>query len=216
MKYGFLILLLCIPLSSAATITGTIYDYSLQPVPGAVIQINTIPEQTLVAQEGTYKLEVPAGEYTLKVSKASGEGLEEKAEANITVPTTGTFTYDLILFQELQEFEEPALDNLIEEPATISPLILLAILFVVIGLIVFTIIRMKKKIEREIQEEDELAGKIFLFIKKEKRTTQKNIRKQFPYAEATISLVLTSLEHEKKITKVKKGRSNVILYNKAK
>lgn len=181
------------------------------------MQIDTVPAQTMVAQDGTYTLEVPAGEYTLRVSKAVGEGLEEKAEATITVTASGTFTYDLIVFQELQEFEEPDLSGLAEEPqTTISPLFLLAILLLIIGGIVFFIARMKRNIEKEIREEDELMEKVFQFIKKEKRTTQKDIRKQFPYAEATISLVLTSLEHEKKITKIKKGRSNVIVYNKVK
>ena len=56
MKYLFLLVLLLIPLGSAATITGTIYDYSLQPVTNAIVSINTVPEQTTVTQEGQYSL----------------------------------------------------------------------------------------------------------------------------------------------------------------
>mgnify|MGYP000167908787 CR=1 FL=1 len=53
--------------------------------------------------------------------------------------------------------------------------------------------------------------KIVNFIYKQgKRTTQKEIRKHFPFSEAKISLMLTELEHKGLIEKFKKGKSNVI------
>lgn len=43
------------------------------------------------------------------------------------------------------------------------------------------------------------------------RTTQKDIRKSFPSSEAKISLILTDLESQGKIRKIKKGRGNVVV-----
>ena len=54
--------------------------------------------------------------------------------------------------------------------------------------------------------------KVINFIKSENgRSTQKDIRKNIPLSEAKISLLISELEHDGKIKKFKKGRSNVIV-----
>lgn len=63
-----------------------------------------------------------------------------------------------------------------------------------------------------IEEPDELA-KLAGFIKSHKRATQKDIRKQIPLSEAKISLMLTDLESQGKIRKIKKGRGNIIIWD---
>ncbi|MBD3208903.1 carboxypeptidase regulatory-like domain-containing protein [Candidatus Woesearchaeota archaeon] len=210
MRHWPLLVLLLIPLSSAATLTGTVYDYSLQPVPGAVVQIDTLPPQTVVATDGTYTLRVPAGSYLLSVSKTSAQGLEEQAQASITVPETGEFTYDLILFQQLEEFEAPELDNLLE-PEQDNTARYVILIIVGITIIILGALKLRKK---QPADEGDLEAKLLRFIRQHKRTTQKDIRKAFPYAEATISLALSSLEASNKIKKIKKGRGNIITYNK--
>jgi len=53
------------------------------------------------------------------------------------------------------------------------------------------------------------------FIKKEGgRTTQKEIRKNIGLGEAKVSLIITELEHKKKVKRIKKGRGNIIILNK--
>jgi uncharacterized membrane protein len=53
---------------------------------------------------------------------------------------------------------------------------------------------------------------IITFIKREGgRTTQKDIRKAFPLSEAKISLMVSDLEEQGKIKKIRKGRGNVIV-----
>lgn len=53
---------------------------------------------------------------------------------------------------------------------------------------------------------------IISFIEKEGgRTTQKELRKHFPYSEAKISLMLAELEHKATLEKIKKGRGNIII-----
>ena len=53
--------------------------------------------------------------------------------------------------------------------------------------------------------------RILDFIKKEEKTTQKEIRKHFPSSEAKISLVIAELEKKGLVDKIKKGRGNVIV-----
>jgi len=55
------------------------------------------------------------------------------------------------------------------------------------------------------------------FIKtQEGRTTQKDIRKQFPLSEAKISLMIADLENRKIVEKIKKGRGNIIILKEMK
>lgn len=50
------------------------------------------------------------------------------------------------------------------------------------------------------------------FIKKQDgRTTQKDIRRNFPHSEAKISLMIAELEDKEIVKKVKKGRGNIII-----
>jgi len=68
--------------------------------------------------------------------------------------------------------------------------------------------------QAEIKEEinNDLYSKVLEVIKKEKRITQKSLRKQFPLSEAKISLVITELEAKGKIEKIKKGRGNLLIF----
>ena len=50
------------------------------------------------------------------------------------------------------------------------------------------------------------------FIKKQEgRTTQKDIRNNFPHSEAKISLMIAELEDKEIVKKLKKGRGNIII-----
>ncbi len=63
-----------------------------------------------------------------------------------------------------------------------------------------------------VAEETDDFAELTDFIRKNKRVTQKDIRKQFPMSEAKISLMLTDLESQGKIRKIKKGRGNVVVW----
>jgi uncharacterized membrane protein len=52
-----------------------------------------------------------------------------------------------------------------------------------------------------------------LLAKNQGRMTQKDIRKEFPLSEAKISLIIAQLESAGKISKIKKGRGNIIILN---
>lgn len=73
------------------------------------------------------------------------------------------------------------------------------------------------KVEEREHEEREYTGddslqKIVTFMKNQDgRTTQKELRKLFPFSEAKMSLLIADLEQQKKIKKIKKGRGNILI-----
>ncbi len=68
----------------------------------------------------------------------------------------------------------------------------------------------KEELKADVPKDDLQA--IVSFIEKEGgRTTQKELRKSFPYSEAKISLMLAELEHKGTLEKIKKGRGNILI-----
>lgn len=221
---------LCIALAllpaaaSAAVIHGTVYGIGLEEAEDAVVSIDTTPRQQKVAKNSTYFFNVPAGTYTITASKFSGSEVVSFVEENITVAVEGDYVIDLILFPSFEEEEQLLSDaefeieeGLLEEEEPN---------YIGIGLLVlamaafFLILRMR---EKELKRKREEMGhgepgelrKVVAFIKKQGgRTTQKEIRKNFPQSEAKISLIIAELEESGAIRKIKKGRGNIIILNR--
>ena len=134
------------------------------------------------------------------------------------------FFLDLILFPSL-EAEEELLDEelkveIIEEGLDEKPLsqwLIWLIVFIALGYLIYRVIKQPEKIVqreivREVKAVDKDLGKILNFLDQEGgRTTQKEIRKQFAYSEAKVSLMIDELQEKGLIKKVKKGRGNLIL-----
>jgi len=57
----------------------------------------------------------------------------------------------------------------------------------------------------------DLAALIRALKEREGRATQKELRKDLPFSEAKVSLMVSELEHEGKVTKIRKGRGNIII-----
>jgi uncharacterized membrane protein len=104
--WAVMLLLLAFGFSFAATIHGTVYDAdTLDVASRAIVEIDTVPAQTQVAQNGEYEFFVPVGNYTLTAKKMnSTEPLLENAE-NIEVRDNGTYNVDLFLFP-LDQFDD--------------------------------------------------------------------------------------------------------------
>jgi len=83
----------------AATLKGTVFDSHLQPVQ-AIVQINTTPTQTFVAQNGSFFFEVPKGFFKLTAA-AGNKSVSETA----SVVSEGIFNVDMIVLG----FESPPL-----------------------------------------------------------------------------------------------------------
>jgi len=82
---------------SAATIYGTIYDYSLEKAKNAMVEINTVPKQVYVSKNGSYAFDIPPGLYIIEAKQYSGSLLKASAIENITIKYNGSYVLDLIL-----------------------------------------------------------------------------------------------------------------------
>jgi len=213
--------------ASAATISGTVYNMNLDKVEDAIVAINTEPRQTYVAKNGTYNFNLNPGQYTIIAFKTNGENLE--LTQKIVIKEEGDYLLDLILFPTIREEEELLnvtqyeLGDSYFDKTDYLVLILIPLIVIASFALVFFFILRKKKEETEketkteeikkaeTQELKDDAEKILEFVRKEGgRTTQKDIRKEFPSSEAKISLIITELEHKGKVERIKKGRGNIV------
>src|SRR3989344_1718612 len=107
-------LLLCLPSAWGATIYGNVYDLSLSKVSGAVVEVNTTPQQKLVAQDGRYAFEIPKGTYRISAELGANGHVTARENQTVTVLQEGSYVIDLILFPVIDEGElaDPGLGEL--------------------------------------------------------------------------------------------------------
>lgn len=109
---------------SAATLHGTIYDWStFEPLENTIVEINTTPPQTYVAIDGKYSFEVPPGNYQIIANHYQNNTIEYTASENITITRDGNFILDILLLPPLIEtdkIEDPLIDEInLSEPIVI-------------------------------------------------------------------------------------------------
>jgi uncharacterized membrane protein len=220
-----LIMLLIVDIASAAVIHGSVYSFDLERRMNAIVSVDSNPPQTVVAKDGKYSFELGLGEYTISAYYSGKEGREEVKE-DIKVEKEGSFVLDLILFPSFEEeetllerTEEPVIDEqVLERDASALTIILFVVAVIGLGIAGSLVARygkVLKKVTAEVEKSkigDDLSSKVLEFIKEEDgRTTQKEIRKKFPYSEAKISLVISELEEKGVVARIKKGRGNIIV-----
>ncbi|MEK6826492.1 MAG: winged helix-turn-helix transcriptional regulator, partial [Nanoarchaeota archaeon] len=140
--------------------------------------------------------------------------LVASAEEKIEVKDDGVYNLDLVLFPSFEDEDELFEDiddlTIIEDvfsPAIAIPWILV---FILIGVIIFALLFKKKK-KQKVLLEDDLDKLLRILKEKGGRATQKEIRKEFGLSEAKVSLMVTDLESQGLIRKIKKGRANIII-----
>ena len=88
-------------ISLAATIHGTVYDLSLDPVKNIIVELDTNPAQRLVSKTGAYSFEVQPGEYTISAKQTLNS--KELTQEKITVEfQQGEYIVDLFIFTEFE------------------------------------------------------------------------------------------------------------------
>lgn len=215
-----LLFLILVDSSLAATVHGTVYDDNLDVLKDVVVEVDSVPNQRFVAKDGVYSFTLPPGSYTLTI-KHDNQVVEEK----ITIEKEGDYILDLFSFPNFEEEDELLKetgeitidDEYFKEDKTRLYLAIGVAVLVLSGAIFYFLKSRKPEIKsgiEDVKEEDE-AEKYLGFIKKHGgRTTQKEIRKNFPVSEAKVSLIITELEHKGKVEKIRKGRDNIIILKK--
>lgn len=229
-----LLFLLCLNIATAAIISGSIYDLSLQKESNAVVEINTVPQQLLVSKSGDYSFNVRPGTYSLYAFTNTSEAAE-----SLVVADDGNYTLDIILAEKLTDMRDILLKESdmnvssadIQEPKSNAYMIVITIIVVLLllAIIAFFIVMRSRKHKRAKHgiehgtananknaniSVDEHEQRVLSIIKKEKRTTQKDLRKEIPLSEAKVSLIISDLEDKGKIRKIKKGRGNILIFVK--
>ncbi len=223
----------------AATIQGKIYDSNLDLAYKAIVEINSTPKQSIVANSGEYSFNVPLGTYEIEALYVS-EGSLLYDKETFTVASEGTFTLDLILFEssdiediDFDESELKMIEDLLKDKKEIDWLLILEISLglIIIGAVLFFIIIKREKQKQPKQKKfkkfkarainakiiekpfgDEALKRTLEILRRERRVTQKDIRKELKISEAKVSLIIADLEAQGKAKKIKQGRGNIIIY----
>jgi len=229
-----LFLLLILPLASAATLKGSVYDDNLDLAQDVLIEINTVPQQKFLAKTGSYSFDLPVGKYTL-TAKNDRYVVTEEVEV---LSASGEYILDLFLLPDFAEedelWQETQQELPLETEEKTTPLwakIVAGIIFAaLLGRIIYarkkygSLWTFRKKIKAESQKtleqhKEELAQEpgyldqaLEIIKKHDGRINQKELRKEMMYlSEAKVSLIVTELEHKGKVEKIKKGRGNVLI-----
>ena len=225
--------LVSLPFVSAATLEGTVYDFSLNKVKNVIVEINSIPTQKMLVYDGNYRFSIDKGLYNLTVKNRQSKVL---ATESVDVINDGTFNIDLFLFPDISEdddlvnetnFNPDDLDIDTEE-RSLTPVWIISVIgiFLVLYYLAQNKFSIFKKKENKVHEEPiviekkpqtlnnekDLSEQVIEIMKMEgNRITQKDLRKHFNFSEAKISLVISELESKGIVEKIKRGRGNIII-----
>lgn len=211
----------------AAVVRGNVYDLELDVLSQAVVEINTVPRQVMVARNGSYEFSVAPGSYIIR---ARQEKLDLVAVEKLIVRQEGVYVLDLILFPDLGPEEELLNETFeveeYEEREAGTAFVWVVVIVALLACVAFWFWKRRQRLEKEVKKEPAVIGpaqeakpavkadleQVLAFIKSEGgRTTQKELRKAIPYSEAKISLMLAELESQGRLRKIKKGRGNIII-----
>ncbi|MFH1399208.1 MAG: hypothetical protein ABIG95_03790 [Candidatus Woesearchaeota archaeon] len=198
-----------------ASISGSIYDLSLDKVGNVVVVVNSSPNQRFVSKGGDYEFELPVGHYKIEANLSNGNFTVAHAEEFLDVVDDGDYLLDLFLFPSFEEEEALIDDAEIDVPfadARTTNYLLVGVL-VLLGVAVLLLLRRPGK-KIVVEGSDDLQKVMSIIRAEGGRTTQKEIRKHMPYSEAKVSLIIAELEAKELVEKIKKGRGNIIILKK--
>ncbi len=218
MRWLFVLLLLFPSVIADVIIHGTVYDFALEELPDSVVKISTSPEQVFVAKNASYSFSVPPGDYVLSAKHDKSDSVISE---NISAISDGVYVLDLILLPSLEsedfllsrEADVPFVEDIVQDKP-IAQWLVWIVVFIILAFVVYKISRKQKvaeKIVKEVVVADELKGILDFIVKQGNRTTQKEIRREFPFSEAKISLMIDELESKGLVKRIKKGRGNIVL-----
>ena len=234
----FFVLISC-NISFGAIVHGEVYDLNFNKITNAIVEINSIPKQSIIVKDSGYSFKINPGNYTIKAYYISNQELRDYTQENLLVKdSNGDYSLDLILFPYLDDQNSSDLDIKIIDLGNAQenknfPILLIILSIMSLLVIAYLLMSFKKTAKRsgelqqhleklKIQEKQETEEtskdvyyeKTYSIIKEQKRINQKDLRKELNVSEAKISLVITQLESEGKVKRIKKGRGNLVVFLK--
>ena len=141
-----------------AEIRGGVYELpSLDKLSDVVVEINTVPNQRMVANNGEYFFEgVPKGTYIISAKYYENNELKYTTEEEVVVEGDGIFNIDLIMIPNLEGIEDTLEDvdvnvdeNVVEDVLSDEPkdgyILLLVVILVVLGIAGLIYFKMRNK-----------------------------------------------------------------------
>ncbi|WP_292390641.1 helix-turn-helix transcriptional regulator [Methanosarcina sp. UBA5] len=110
----------------AATIHGTVYEWdTFKPLNNSVVEINSTPEQNIIATDSEYSFNLTPGTYKINANYLEGNRVVYTAQEKVVISGEGQYRCDLLLFPPSHEelldqgnFEAPNLDYEETEPVS--------------------------------------------------------------------------------------------------
>jgi uncharacterized membrane protein len=226
MLIAAVLLFMLVCTAQAATLQGVVYDYTFNRIDNVQVQLGGEKD---ITENGEYSFEVGPGTHTVTAKRYSEAGRLVSTETDtIEIKEDKVYVLDLILFESLDEAEQlleetDLLDvSMEEEPSVLVGAYLLLFRIFIVIVIVYVFFRIVRRFQRKTkpltkqepkqEKTADDADEVLKFIKEQGgRVTQLDIRKKFPSSEAKISLIITDLEEQGKVKKIKKGRGNIII-----
>ena len=214
----FIAFVLMASVSLAGMVHGVVYNWAtLEPLENAIITVNSTPEQQIISGDGTYLFELAAGDYGIAARYYENNSLLLETEEKISISTDGSYALDLIMFPSI-DLGDPLFEegpNLDEDYFYVSKdwvIYFLVIALMAAAAIILFYVKMSRVpvIAKKPERLDRDSKQVLDIIRREKRITQKDIRKRFSWSEAKISLIVADLEERGLVKKIKKGRGNIL------
>ncbi|MFH2028317.1 MAG: winged helix-turn-helix transcriptional regulator [Nanoarchaeota archaeon] len=214
-KFMYLLMfIITLHIASAAILHGSIYDSKLNRLNNVVVEVNSSSPQVFVSKEGQYSFVLEPGDYNIHATYQISGSNYLYTEHNLTITKDSYIQKDLLL-RPVQNKDMPT-GAAIGAGGLVSYSILISIAAVILIIILGVTVYKFKFATPEVKPEPISQNNDILKILDEEggRTTQKEIRKKIPLSEAKISLMISELENDGVLKRIKKGRGNVIILNK--
>ena len=209
-----LLILFCLPVAHGARIYGAIYDRDLNPISKTVVSINSSPPQRHISKYGGYSFSVNEGHYLIVANLTINNVTREIASEDVAIDDDGEYRMDLFVYDNINmssDFTPVDGQGSVYWIMILSGLVLLGALFLAIVWYHKKIARLVRAAEPSRDDGGSLERRIMRLIKKNKgELEQRLIRKELPYSESKISMVLSDMEQKGLCHKVKQGRKNLI------
>ncbi len=202
----------------AAMLSGSIYSVdSFDAVQGVAVKAEGASTYQVFSSDGTYAMEIAPGEYNISAYYYENGTLKGYAKNGITVGAAGA-SYDIVLFSPdefegiegfgLVDVEEEIPERRVDWSAWIVGLALLVAVAAYFFLFRKGEAERPRARKRELDEEEKKVLEIL--ENSEGMRNQKELREIMKCTEAKMSLLISGLEAQGYVKRIKKGRENIV------